>query len=73
MSSDEYSVQLIRETEMAYLISDGDSECWLPKSKCEEVRRTGGSSKALTSTSKIEPVIITLDVPDWLAQDKGLI
>ena len=72
MSSEEYTVQLIRETDMAFLVSDGDTECWLPKSKCEEIRRSA-PDKVLTVDTCTEPVMITIDVPDWLAQDKGLI
>lgn len=58
----EMTVSVIRETAQAFLVSDGtpDEAVWVPKSQCE-----------LTPTGK--PGLHTLTIPEWLAQEKGLI
>jgi hypothetical protein len=50
----EIEAELIRETELAYLINDGEIECWVPKSLTEH----DGES---------------FTMPEWLAQEKGLV
>jgi hypothetical protein len=61
----ELELQLKGETAAAYLVRDGDEdgdrECWLPKSQV-----------AVISGGEIDK-IIKLEVPDWLAVDKGLV
>jgi hypothetical protein len=60
----ELNLQLLGESPMAYLVRDGDEdgdpEAWLPKSQVEVLR--GGEIG--------RP--IKLEVPEWLAIDKGL-
>jgi len=48
---------LIHETDAAWLFDVAGSEVWLPKSNCEY---TPGRIK-------------TVEVPEWLAIDKGLV
>jgi len=55
-------VEIRAETEKAVQVHDGDTTCWLPKSQIEIERPRAGHSV---------PVIITM--PQWLAEDKGLI
>jgi hypothetical protein len=67
MSSEpvELELQLLGETAAAYLVRDGDEdgdpECWLPKSQTEVLNepKVGG--------------IIKVEVPEWLAIEKGLV
>ena len=61
----ELDLQLLGETAAAYLVRDGDEdgdpEVWLPKSQVTVLR--GGT---IDEEIKIE-------VPEWLAIDKGLV
>jgi hypothetical protein len=56
------SVQKLHETEKAYLVTDSIPEkgVWIAKSQCE---LDESSTKG----------IYTLTLPEWLAQEKGLI
>ena len=60
MKSDlvDIAVELRHETKAAYLIFDGGTECWLPKSQCEYYKERTAE-------------IVTM--PYWLAREKGLI
>lgn len=52
--------EIVHETDLAYLVRDGDGdEHWLPKSQCEVIA---------TNTC-----YITMQMPEWLAEEKGLI
>ena len=53
---------ILRETALAILINDGDESVWLPKSKIEYDENAVDSDK-----------VTTVEVPEWLAEDKGLI
>lgn len=59
------SAELKHETDRAYLINDGTSDVWLPKSQVEkaEVRAEGIPRQT----------IFEFTMPEWLAKDKGLI
>lgn len=63
MKSDLADITVIvrRETDKAWLVDHGGREpCWLPKSQCEiEPNRDGRTS--------------TLTMPQWLAEEKGII
>lgn len=57
----EISVETLRETDRAYLVSDGSEEAvWVPKSQITVIVQREG-----------RPTLIKL--PEWLARDKGLI
>lgn len=58
------SVEFLHHTDAAVLVSGGDKEVWLPKSKCEiEVD--------LDSLKRGDAIEVTCE--DWLAKEKGLI
>lgn len=57
----EIEVDIKGETEQAYLVTDGDVECWLPKSQIDY-------EKDLTVGDRTDML-----VPEWLAEEKGLI
>ena len=53
--------KIVRETEKAYLINDGSrKDVWVPKSQC----------KWEPSDAKDEG---EMEMPEWIAKDKGLI
>lgn len=56
----EIAVEVRRETTAALLVFDGKTECWIPKSQISDQSETDG---------KIE----TIFIPEWLANEKGLI
>lgn len=62
--TDSYTVTVVHETPDAVLVSDGDDpdapEVWLPKSRV-------GFPRNLRKGQ-----VITVDVPAWLAEEKGL-
>lgn len=53
------TLEVLRQTAKAILVTDGDIEVWLPKSQLEEWPAVG-------KTGEIE-------VPEWLAEKKGLV
>jgi hypothetical protein len=57
----EVCLEIKKETPLALLVTDGDKECWLPKSLVE-MDQDGGPG---------DTVVFTM--PDWLAEKKGLI
>ena len=57
----EITVDIKHETERAYLISDGDNEAWIPKSQLED------------DPEHVSGETYTIIIPEWLAQDKGLV
>ena len=57
----EICLEIKRETDAAFLVTDGVSEEWLPKSQIE-LDQDGGEG---------DTVIITM--PEWLATTKGFI
>lgn len=48
---------LVHETENAWLVRIDKTEVWLPKSQCEDFDEEEG----------------TVEVPEWLATEKGLL
>jgi hypothetical protein len=52
-------VEILRETPGAFLITDGENECWLPKSQTRLLGREGRDAQ--------------VQVPEWLALTEGLI
>ncbi len=56
----EITVDILRETDAAILVSDGDREVWLPKSQIEYSGDPGDES-------------VCVEIPEWLAEEKGLI
>lgn len=64
--TDTYPVKLIRETESAWLVSDGDDsdalEAWLPKSQC-----------TLHPHNAKPGMVAEVEMPYWLADEKGLL
>ena len=64
MKSDllDINVQLLHETAQAWLVTDGAPEegVWVPKSQCELCETGIGG-------------IMRLTLPEWLAQEKGLL
>jgi len=58
------SVEFITHTAGAVLVKDGDEEAWIPKSKIENDEDDWDSLKLGD--------ILDLDIPEWLAEDKGL-
>jgi hypothetical protein len=57
-------LDILRETEAAFLVSDGDREVWLPKSQI-------GNADELEGVNCMEDIEVI--VPEWLAEEKGLI
>jgi len=55
----EIDTEILRETELAILVNDGATECWLPKSQIEYDAEVGETT--------------TITIPEWLAKGKGLI
>jgi hypothetical protein len=51
--------RIVRQTEHALLISDGDQRVWFPKSQCEVYERADGN--------------VDLFADEWILKDKGLI
>lgn len=62
--TDSYTVTVVHETDDAVLVNDGDDsdapEVWLPKSRVDFPRNLRAGQ------------VITVDVPAWLAEEKGL-
>lgn len=56
----EIAVDTLRETEKAYLFTDGDNEAWMPKSQIDVLISRGG-----------KPTLVEL--PEWLAKKEGFI
>lgn len=53
------TVELLFETDKAYLVSDGDKEVWLPKLLCE--------------VFVVKDSMVEVTLPEWLAKREGLI
>lgn len=53
---------ILAETPDAYLLDDGDIEVWIPKSQIDN----------LDDDWEIEDTI-EMEIPEWLAEQKGLI
>lgn len=53
------SCRIIRETDKAYLVDDGENNVWMPKSQCEAFRNRDGS--------------YNLFCEEWLMKQKGFL
>lgn len=62
MEKIEVTCEFVHQTAKGLLVKVGDDEVWLPKSQLELVSGTDEKGSELV-----------LLVPDWLAQDKGLV
>ena len=61
MSEDiEIECDVIKETDMAYLIHDGNIEAWIPKSQVSDESESLGQ-------------ITSIFIPEWLAEKAGLL
>lgn len=56
----EIAVEVITDTDAAYLITDGNVECWIPKSVVKDYSEENGQ-------------IRTIFISEWFAEKKGLI
>lgn len=59
----ELAVEFVRETENAILVKDGNNEVWIPKSQVtydEDLELKRG-------------LALEIELPEWLAEEKGLI
>lgn len=56
----EVEVDIVGRSGLAYLVSDGDREVWLPRSLCRFDMDTANNTATVT-------------LPEWLAKDKELI
>jgi hypothetical protein len=61
MSEDiEIECEVLRETEAAYLIHDGNTEAWIPKSQISDISEGLGQ-------------ITSIFIPEWLAEKNDLL
>jgi len=60
MSDIEIAIEVKARTDKAFLVSDGVTECWLPRSQISD---WSGDDESPDS----------IFIPEWLAFDKGLI
>ena len=58
--AEDYHLEIVKETDRAILVSDGDTKAWLPKSQIE------------TTEQIVVGKTMTITVPDWLAEEAGL-
>lgn len=78
----EVSIQILRQTEKAYLVTDGTTELtpvtnkermrtfWLPKSQCQwDPENSPEDDEDMTDPGKV----FTVTLPYWIALEKGLI
>ena len=56
----EVTVEILRESEKAYQVTDGDTICWLPRSQVKDMEFLRGTTHEML-------------IPEWLATEKGLI
>lgn len=52
-------LEVLAETDLALRVTDGDIEVWLPKSELEDWPDVGETE--------------AIEVPEWLAKDRGLV
>lgn len=63
MSTVKLHIKVVERTDLAWLVSDGRKEAWVPISCIDEVIEESGL---------FGPEVTAIVVPDWLATDKGL-
>lgn len=55
----EIEAEIVHETKLAVLVNDGDKDIWLPKNYIQYEGRIGQT--------------VEIKIPDWIANDKGLL
>ena len=60
----EFTGEIKRETDLAYLVFDGVNEVWIPKSQIIDKQAAG---------SRLDDHNYEFTVPRWLATEKGII
>lgn len=60
MSDIEIAVEVRQRTDKAFLVFDGKTECWIPRSQISDYSGDDESPE-------------TIFIPEWLAHEKGLI
>lgn len=58
----QFEGEIKHETEKAYLVNDGTQEIWIPKSQV-------GNNGPIEMPSGLHG----FDIPEWLAEEKGLV
>lgn len=67
----EVACTFVRHTDKAVLVNDGDREAWIPKSQIEDLEYDRYDAE---DWYDLEPGdSLTMSIPEWLAEDKGLI
>ena len=56
----ELTMDLVHETDAAYLLTDSVTEDWVPKSQCEIINELDGRARVV-------------EMPEWMAMKKGWI
>ena len=56
---------LLEETNRAVLLSQGDRTVWLPRSQCDHITR-------LHRDDTSGHFLVEVEMPDWVAEEKGL-
>ena len=56
----EITLEVHHETDEAYLVSDGDEREWIPKSQVKVL-------------AEIDVDYVEVEMPEWLAKEKGFI
>ncbi len=60
MSIIEVAVHVKHKTDKAYLVTDGVTECWIPRAMIDDECEEKGE-------------VTSIFIPEWLATEKGLV
>lgn len=66
----EVTLDVIGQTPLAYHVTDGDRDLFLPRSQVGEITVLRGS---LDAANEDEPATVEIKVKEWLAAEEGLI
>lgn len=70
----EVTVEIKHHTDKAVLVSDGETECWIPFSLVEELKDILEDTTGLKVGIEDELAELeTITIPEWLAIQHGLI
>jgi hypothetical protein len=64
----EVTIEFIKQTNLAVLVTDQDVETWIPKSQIRDEH-----DYLIDFTDNKKGDIVNIRIPEWLAMDKGLI
>jgi hypothetical protein len=65
-----FDLMLVHSTNMAYLVRDvDDNEAWIPKSQVRDI--SFGDDISDDQGNRLKE-ILSIEIPIWLAEDKGL-